>query len=140
MDQLIKQLQMAAAAQAQVQGPHPHAASALQLYAAAAAVNLRVPGWSPFLSPCPIRGHPQPRPDAAHPPSTCCVRWPSCNEPMPPPQQPRCEIESSQEIGISRRIKGGNRERQGTDVDSICTRVSRAKTFNTLRFILVSTR
>ncbi|KAH8289677.1 hypothetical protein KR054_009081 [Drosophila jambulina] len=57
MDQLIKQLQMAAAAQAQVQGPmtphphpHHHAASALQLYAAAAAVNLRVPGWSPFLS------------------------------------------------------------------------------------------
>ncbi|KAH8343291.1 hypothetical protein KR059_007756 [Drosophila kikkawai] len=57
MDQLIKQLQMAAAAQAQAQGPmtahphpHPHAASALQLYAAAAAVNLRVPGWSPFLS------------------------------------------------------------------------------------------
>ncbi|KAH8250465.1 hypothetical protein KR038_002611 [Drosophila bunnanda] len=57
MDQLIKQLQMAAAAQAQVQRPvtphpppHPHAASALQLYAAAAAVNLRVPGWSPFLS------------------------------------------------------------------------------------------
>ncbi|XP_020805094.1 homeobox protein unc-4 [Drosophila serrata] len=57
MDQLIKQLQMAAAAQAQVQAPgpmtphphpHPHAASALQLYAAAAAVNLR--GWPPFLS------------------------------------------------------------------------------------------
>lgn len=56
MDQLIKQLQMAAAAQAQVQGPHPHAASALQLYAAAAAVNLRVPGWSPFLSPLPDPG------------------------------------------------------------------------------------
>ncbi|KAH8354648.1 hypothetical protein KR084_000711 [Drosophila pseudotakahashii] len=56
MDQLIKQLQLAAAAQAQVQTPHshprqhPHTASALQLYAAAAAVNLRVPGWSPFLS------------------------------------------------------------------------------------------
>ncbi|XP_017111593.1 homeobox protein unc-4 [Drosophila elegans] len=67
MDQLIKQLQLAAAAQAQEenisamnayphshphprQHPHPHAASALQLYAAAAAVNLRVPGWSPFLS------------------------------------------------------------------------------------------
>ncbi|XP_037725461.1 homeobox protein unc-4 [Drosophila subpulchrella] len=55
MDQLIKQLQLAAANQAQVQAPHshphphPHAASALQLYAAAAAVNLRVPGWSPFL-------------------------------------------------------------------------------------------
>uniref|UniRef100_A0A6P4ETW7 Homeobox protein unc-4 n=1 Tax=Drosophila rhopaloa TaxID=1041015 RepID=A0A6P4ETW7_DRORH len=46
MDQLIKQLQLAAAAQAQ----HPHAASALQLYAAAAAANLRVPGWSSFLS------------------------------------------------------------------------------------------
>ncbi|KAH8274650.1 hypothetical protein KR026_008960 [Drosophila bipectinata] len=62
MDQLIKQLQLAAAAQAQVHGqvashssisahPHPQAASALQLYAAAAAANLRVPGWSPFLSP-----------------------------------------------------------------------------------------
>ncbi|XP_070074664.1 homeobox protein unc-4 isoform X2 [Drosophila takahashii] len=62
MDQLIKQLQLAAAAQAQVQTSpshshprqHPHTASALQLYAAAAAVNLRVPGWSPFLSQLPI--------------------------------------------------------------------------------------
>ncbi|XP_017085336.1 homeobox protein unc-4 [Drosophila eugracilis] len=56
MDQLIKQLQLAAAAQQVHSHPHPHpqqhqhAASALQLYAAAAAVNLRVPGWSPFLN------------------------------------------------------------------------------------------
>ncbi|XP_026848948.1 homeobox protein unc-4 [Drosophila persimilis] len=62
MDHLIKQLQLAAAARAQAHihssmaphshshphpHPHPHAASALQLYAAA--VNMRVPGWPPFL-------------------------------------------------------------------------------------------
>ncbi|SPP78294.1 homeobox protein unc-4 [Drosophila guanche] len=62
MDHLIKQLQLAAAARAQAQinnsmaphspshshpHPHPHAASALNLYAAA--VNMRVPGWAPFL-------------------------------------------------------------------------------------------
>ncbi|XP_034671800.1 homeobox protein unc-4 [Drosophila subobscura] len=58
MDHLIKQLQLAAAARAQAQinnsmaphspsHSHPHAASALHLYAAA--VNMRVPGWPPFL-------------------------------------------------------------------------------------------